>query len=299
MSPASTHTEVYRPFTGELDTRTPPCITLASVGIRAALRRKLPLVLLYGPPAIATIAFSFAVYVRYSALDEIPDSGFRAGVARTMADRLLAVREMIVQLNIQIRMFSTLAIAWYGAGLLSDDRVSGAHQLWFARPMTRLQYFLGKFLTAAFFGMLAVTLPIVVICATAAFNSPDWVFLKEDWPLVLKSLGFSTLWVVTLSSIVLACSSLADRKIFALAAMFAFLMISMPASGIVAGVYDDMERLMISPIFAFQALGEDWLGSNQGEFMEFADTGLVSVLAVTVLSLLICAWRLRKAEVVA
>ena len=299
MTRVTTHTEVYRRFEGELSAHAPAFWALAVMEIRTALRRKLPLLILYGPPAVATIAFSFLVYLRYSFLTQPPgEMGFRGGMAMTMADRLLHVREIVVQLNIQVRFFALLAVAWYGAGLLADDRTSGAHQLWFSRPLTRVGYLMSKFVTACFFGLLAVTAPILVLCSVAAFNSPDWVFLKEDWPLVLRSLGYSLLWVLTMSCIVLATSALSDRKSFSLAGVFGIIMITMGASFVMTEIYGDRTWMVISPTGAFQSIGEWMLDSRRGRLVDEAGAAGISIAIMTGASLAIVAWRLRKAEVV-
>ena len=88
-----------------------------------------------------------------------------------------------------MKLFALLATAWYGSGLFCEDRRAGAHQLYFARPITRLDYFLGKFLVAAFFGACAILVPALVICLVASFSSPEWSFLKEEGDLVFPESG--------------------------------------------------------------------------------------------------------------
>jgi ABC-type transport system involved in multi-copper enzyme maturation permease subunit len=302
VSRATTHTELYRPFAGKLSGGSPRWWTLATMEVRAAVRNRLALLILYSMPAIAMIVFSFVVYTRYALLDQPSEGGLGAGMGRMMVlqARILEVRENIVQFCIQVRFFALLATAWYGAGLLAEDLRSGAHQLYFSRPLTRWGYFLGKLAAAAFFGMLAVTLPIVVICFVAAFNSPDWQFLEDDWPLVLRSLGYSLIWVTAVASVVLAASAVAGRKVYALAGAFGFFMITTGIAGVLTAVLEDEAWLMLSPLFAFQAIGDEVMQrSDGGHFSDHVHLAWTCAAVMTGLSLALVAWRLRRVEVVA
>ena len=62
---SSTHTEVYRPFTGELIKKPRRSLILARSGVRIAFKRKLPALILYVPVAIATIAMCVFVNTRF------------------------------------------------------------------------------------------------------------------------------------------------------------------------------------------------------------------------------------------
>jgi len=123
---ARTHTEVYRRFEGQLG-RTPLRFwALAAAGIRIGLRPKLPLLLLYTPPAIATVVFSFLVYGRYAAeagVDAI--GGIEGGMAKAMANRALQqleVKNQIARFHEGMAWFSLLATSWFGCGLFAEDR---------------------------------------------------------------------------------------------------------------------------------------------------------------------------------
>src|SRR6185503_17346408 len=63
---ATTNTEIYRKFQGELRPASLRFLPLAHAAIRTLTKRKLPLLILYAPPVIATVIFSFVVYLRFS-----------------------------------------------------------------------------------------------------------------------------------------------------------------------------------------------------------------------------------------
>jgi ABC-type transport system involved in multi-copper enzyme maturation permease subunit len=298
---AATHTEVYRRFEGRLRTHPLRFWPVFAAGVRVAKRRRLTLLLLYAVPAMATVIFSFVVYGKYAAEAQMMPGGFSGGAMVDMfarrAMRQLEVRNQIVLFNTQMQFFALLAAAWFGTGLLADDRRAGAHQLYFARPLTRLDYFLGKFATAAFFTACAVTLPGLVICLVASFASPEWSFLKQEGDVVWRTLVYSLVWVVVTSSVALCASSLAPRKAFALAGFFGFFMVLQPFS-MLLGELESPRYYALSPLNDLQQVGTSIFALE----LTWPDLplGLAwGVLAgVTAVSLAIVAWRLRRLEVV-
>jgi hypothetical protein len=191
---ASTHTEIYRPFRGVLARGGRRWRPLAGSTLRSALSKKLPL-LLFAPPAIATGG---------------------------MAGSLIEVKSQIVGFHMAMDFFVLLIVAWYGSGMISEDVRRKAHLLYFARPLTRLDYLLGKWLPLVLLGSLATLGPGLVICTVAAFGSPSWSFVTEGGDTIWKMIAYSLISVCVQSSLVLAISSLTRRKAHALAVSLGF-----------------------------------------------------------------------------
>ena len=224
---ASTHTEIYRPFEGELRPRPLRFLTIAWSGIRLSLRKKLPLLLLFTPPWIACIIASFLVQLKFTAESgNVPGvDAAQAAMIGAAAGSLLQVSQLIVNyINFPpVLIFAILSIAWYGSGLIAEDRRLGANLLYFSRPITRLDYLLGKFFAAAAFGAFALLAPVLVVCSVAAFSSPNWSFVTEQYKVILASIGFATILISLITILVLAVSSLVERKTLALVGVFGFM----------------------------------------------------------------------------
>jgi ABC-type transport system involved in multi-copper enzyme maturation permease subunit len=205
---------------------------------------------------------------------------------------------MILEFSKGMGTFALLAVAWFASGLFCEDRKAGAHQLYFARPITRLDYFLGKFLVAAYFALKAVLVPVLATCIAAAVFSPEWAFLKEEWDVFFRATAFSLLWTVVVCSLVLAASSLASRKSFALLGVFGFVMLSVPFAGIL-GQFVDRRLFALALLIDLDALGQAIFGRpTEIEGV----TGASALGFVTLLSAFCWAviWlRLRRLEVVA
>ena len=306
---AATHLEVYRPFRGRLAAGRVRFLTLYAAGFKTAVKKKLPLVLFFAPIAIATVIFSFTVYAGF-AIDEGSTPSALGGetslaglLGKTLlaqrAQQILRARDMIVNFHLSTNVFALLVMAWFGAGLLAEDRRAGAHLLYFARPLSRLDYVAGKFLTVATFGVLAAVAPGLVICTVATFASPEWSFLREEGLVIVHTLSFGLLTTVLVSSIVLCVSSLASRRIFALLGVFGLFMLSSATAGILATLQHDGSFRALSPMFSLARIAA-WIFELRVPRGHWS-VGLawISVLTAILLSLSIVAWRTRRLDVVA
>jgi ABC-2 type transport system permease protein len=252
---ASTHTEIYRPFQGELARGGQRWVPLAQSTLRGALAKKIPL-LLFAPPAIATVIFSFVVYAKFALeagsnpIPGTPDApAGPAGAIGSMAGSLIEVRGQIVGFHMAMDFFVLLVVAWYGSGMIAEDVRRKAHLLYFARPLTRLDYLLGKWLPLALLGSLATLVPGLVICTVAAFASPHWSFVTEEGDTIWKMVAYSCVSFSVLSSVVLAVSSLTRRKTHALAVSLGFFALLGGLGVMLAGMNREPAWNMIS-VFA-------------------------------------------------
>jgi ABC-type transport system involved in multi-copper enzyme maturation permease subunit len=298
---AITNTEVYRRFEGEFRPHPLRFVPLFRSGVDVAVTRKLPLILFYAPPAIAGIVFSFIVHAKYTLEAQISgeDLDLSARIAATMAGQMVLVREQVIQSSEVIRAFTMLVIAWFGAGLIANDRRLGAHLLYFSRPMTRLDYFLGHFMTVGFFGLLAVLVPGLLVCTIAIFSSPEYSFLKHEWDVILATIGYSLVYVGTLSAMVMAVSSLVKRKAFALAGIFGIAAGSHPVGVVLWQLQRDKDFLLFSLWANFESLA-DWMFSSSDPQHDWNPMWSLSILlGLFGASVTVCAWRIRRMEVVA
>lgn len=307
---AEAHLEVYRRFQGELRAHPLRFWPILASGVRTALKGKLALILLYAPLVIGTVLFSFFVYAKFAGeqmLEQLPlEEGDLTEFARQQAlalarqgMQLLEVRNLIALFQLATVLFSLLATAWYGSGLFCEDRRAGAHQLYFARPITRSDYFLGKFLVLAFFTALTTLAPALVICLVATFSSPDWSFLKEEGDVIWRTTIAAAVWIALTGSATLAISSLTRRKVFALIGCIALIVILEVTGGLLADLASDRLRAF-APLVSYHNAATWILGVElpDGPQVELRDAWIV-LGALTGAALATIALRLRRLEVVA
>ncbi|TDJ74587.1 MAG: hypothetical protein E2O39_04740 [Planctomycetota bacterium] len=299
---ATTHTEIYRPFEGTLSTRSFRFLTIAWSGIRLASKKKLPLLVMLGPPAMAAIIFSFIVYASY-ALQKGEVPGIDAGQAQmvlALAGKNTEVAEQIVSFLTfpLVRGFVLLTVAWFGAGMIAEDRRLGAHLLYFSRPITRLDYLLGKFLATAWFGCLALLVPAIAINTIAAFSSPDWSYVKDQWDVILKTVAFSAAWIAIITALVLAVSSLVERKTLALAAVFGLVFLTEAVSNVLFQLTHESRYRLLS-LFRNTDRLADWAFARKTSYDWAPEASLCAVSMLFASTLFVLWWRLRRMEEVA
>jgi len=298
---AITQTEVYRRFDGALRAHALRFLPITLSGIRVATRRKRPLILLYAVPALRAVASCVFVYMTFFIQEgaSSPDAPAQLSMAAGMAGMLLDVRTHVVALNDEIWFFQLLAVTWYGSGLICEDRRHGAHLLYFSRPLTRIDYFLGKLGITAFFGALAILAPTLSVCAFAAVASPEWSFLTEQGDVVVATVVYGVSWVVVVSLIVLAISSLAKRRTFALIGSFAFFVLADGVSRVGVELTRDQRFELISPPANLQVWGHWLFSATRGELGSVELSSLAALGGVCVLAILVLVRQLGRMEVVA
>ena len=304
---AETHLEVYRPFQGKLSEHPLRFWPLLTTGLRTDLKQRKALVILYLPATIVTVILCFVMYVKFTAEQMVPESDGSSldlrealvqGMMRAQAEQLFGIVNLILQFSKGMGSFALLAVSWFASGLLCEDRKAGAHQLYFARPITRFDYFLGKFLTAAFFAACAMVVPLLAVCIAATFCSPEWSFLKKEWDVYFRVLAFSGLWTVVCSSLVLMASSLASRKSFALLGIFGFVMLSLPVGGIL-GEFVDKNLFALMLFVDLDVLAHDFFGQPSEIQGVNVGSAWIAVGALLAVSWSVIWLRIRRLEVVA
>ncbi len=299
---ASTHTEIYRPFRGSLRDHPQRWLTIGTSSVRQGFKRKLPALLLFTPVAIGCVIACFKVYFAFSLLsgDLVNNNSLQAqGMAQMVASVLGDVVENIFLYMQGMSFFSLMIVAWYGAGLIAEDRRLGANLLYFARPISRVDYLLGKGYGAAAFGFLALTLPCLMVCFVAAFTSPEWSFLRDEWTTILKVILYTGFWVATVTMLVLAISSLVGRKTHALIGVIGTIVISSGVSEVMANLFREDSFSLLNLFQNFERVGI-WIfdrrqhGPDVSIEQTFAALGVFWGICLLILSL-----RIRKLEVVA
>lgn len=105
--------------------------------------------------------------------------------------------------------------------LISQDFRSRAFLLYFSRPITSLQYILGKAACVMFF-LASITLaPAMLLFTTAILLSPDLGVLASTWDLSLRILAASLAIMIPCTCLSLMLSSLASESRYASFAWFA------------------------------------------------------------------------------
>lgn len=105
--------------------------------------------------------------------------------------------------------------------LISQDVRSRAFLLYFSRPLSPLQYILGKCLVVLFYALLITLAPALLLFAAGVLFSPGAEVLLATWDLPLRILLAAAVITVPSTLLALALSSLTTESRFAAAGWFA------------------------------------------------------------------------------
>ncbi len=102
--------------------------------------------------------------------------------------------------------FTAFAIAVVAGGAVADDRAAGAFDLYFARPLTRMDYALGKLLGAGLVPGVTLLVPVALLWLIAVGIAPPGL-REQMWWLVVPALGGAALASAVLASTIVGVSA--------------------------------------------------------------------------------------------
>jgi ABC-type transport system involved in multi-copper enzyme maturation permease subunit len=135
-----------------------------------------------------------------------------------------------------------LLVVIAGPGLISRDLRFNALPLYFARPLTRLDYFAGKL---GVIGALVAAVAVVpALCAylIGVCFSLDVSVVRDTYPVLLGSVAYGLVVTLSTGTLMLAMSSLTRRSLYVGFAWAGLWIISGSVGGILSGVHGDAVR---------------------------------------------------------
>ncbi len=114
-----------------------------------------------------------------------------------------------------------LLVGMIAPPLISQDFRSRAFLLYFARPITPIEYVLGKACVVWFYLAAITTLPALALYVLGVSLSPDLSVVVETWDLPLRILGASLILMLPTTALALFFSSMTTESRYAGFAWFA------------------------------------------------------------------------------
>ncbi len=182
--------KVYRPYQGSLDANRWPALSIIRLETRLSLRKPWVRRLLIG----AGIPLLFMTALLY----------FNVVIEGRTRARILDLKVYTNLYKAEI-LFLMLLMAAAGSGSIARDVASRAHQLYFSRPLTSLQYCLGKTLSLCLLFSIGFVVPGLALCAIdlALSSEPD----LAAFGLKLVQVGGYALLLSAVTACLIACLS--------------------------------------------------------------------------------------------
>jgi ABC-2 type transport system permease protein len=210
----------YQHWQGPLSGHAWRWLTIARHGVRVQMKNRILrlLVLLAWLPALALV-----VFLALWGLVEQRNQTILPLVQAILPPEILrdpsAYRETMWTLGysyfFKFEMYGImLLVVVAGPGLISRDLRFNALPLYFARPLTRLDYFAGKL---GVIGALVATVavgPAVFAYLVGICFSLDISVVKDTYPVLLGSAGYGLVITLSTGTLILAMSSLTKRSLY-------------------------------------------------------------------------------------
>ncbi len=286
----------YRHWDGALSGHATRWLTITQHGVRQALRNKwlVGLLLLSQLPMIG---LSFVAYGMLQAGDRIAQMEGADAAAVRMAEGLGA--DFFMKL-VPMEIFWVVVIcAFAGAGLVARDRESRALEIYFSRPLTRLDYLIGKFGIIFTFSMFATIVPSLLLYAVAVICQPTMGYLKQTWTMPFALAAVSIVISTSASAVVLAFSSLGSRYRLVAVGWIGFYFVSIGFAQMLFGLTKQPEFTIVGFMNNLERVAIALLGATVRREYDYSWMWSALVLAVlTFGGLLLVLRRVRAVEAV-
>jgi ABC-2 type transport system permease protein len=128
--------------------------------------------------------------------------------------------------------FMMIIVAIVGPDLISKDLRFNAIPLYFSRPLTRWDYFLGKLGVIGFFVGLVTVAPVTIAYVLGVAFSLDVKIVQDTWHLWIGGVLAGLVMVVSAGTLMLALSSLTRNSRYVSALWIGFWLVTQVVSGI-------------------------------------------------------------------
>jgi ABC-type transport system involved in multi-copper enzyme maturation permease subunit len=195
------HDLSYRHWEGKLKSHSFRWWAITYENLKVVLRRKLFIILILVPAVIQFFVFGGLIY-------GVNTYGFFSNLS-------LITPEFFFRFCFQQTFFILLICVFGGSGLISNDLKSNALQLYFSKPLTRLDYAVGKIATI-FIMLECITLvPGILLFLEHSVLSQDTTFIREQYWIIGSIFLYSLILSVPITFLTLALSSITKNNRFA------------------------------------------------------------------------------------
>jgi len=102
-----------------------------------------------------------------------------------------------------------------GAGEIAEDLRSGGLVFYLGRPVTRLDYLLGKTVSVSFVVSLVTLVPALFLFTVQSLFEGEWAWFRDHLRVLPAILGFTVILCLFVSGLVLGVSAIARRRLWA------------------------------------------------------------------------------------
>lgn len=197
-------------------------------------------------------------------------------------------------------MWAVVFSAVIGSRLVSNDLRSEAFYIYLAKPMSRLDYFIGKVLACIAWTTAVTLAPALWVYFAARGAQNNLIKLSDANEIFFELLGVQLLLLLVCSCTAVAISSLTKRWALALIAWIGLAFIMIPIAEITSEATRDPEWQYLSLVHNVWIVGQHMFERETSPVFSPAWEGslwcLIGLIVVSLAVFLVRVWKLEAAE---
>jgi ABC-2 type transport system permease protein len=184
------------------------------------------------------------------------------------------------------------------AGLIAEDRRTNALQLYLSKPLTRVEYILGKLVPPLAYVLFVTWVPALLLLLLQIIFAGSLAFLRANFFLLPAITLFSLIQAMLAAFVILALSSLTKSRRFVSIMYAAVVFFSYAMYQVLRGITTSRTWAVISPLEMLNIIANATFRSR-GEPAVPVYVAVIVVLVMIGMAVLILERRIRAVEVVA
>ena len=285
--------QTYRHFDGEVR-RHFRWMIVVKQELRVLLGMKLFMLLLLG--ALLHFLLRLLQVVAYDVVVQDPNNPLSAMLKQVT---MLVVDKDMMRAFVQFQTpLVFLMMLYIGAGMISNDFSNNLMEVYFSKPITWLDYALGKVLTLLFVGLSITAVPSVILVLVHNLLLPGMETIQTSWWWIFAAIGYSLIIVLPTALGILASSSLLQSQNYAAIAVFLVIVANSSMGLLLSQLLYDRDYALVAFPYTIETIGEYLFGIRR-QHQASLPIALSYVAFVCLASLWIIFRRVRRAEVAA
>lgn len=241
----------YTHWDGELIKRKFPWLPMTWIGIKITFRKKF-FKFTFFLALIPSLAFLAGIYIS----ERLEDFQFMTNDMDTLNFLQISPLYFKNYLTGSFLLFMMIVILVFcGAGLISEDLKHNALQLYFSRPIRKVDYLLGKASVIAFYLLILTLIPGWLFVGTKLLFAGNFDFFHQYPWLPLSVLGYSLFLTAFFAAYTLFLSSLSQNRRYVSLILFGLYLVSDIIFGIFYGIFHHPYLSLLSIKVNLQQVG--------------------------------------------
>ena len=190
-----------------------------------------------------------------------------------------------------------IILLYAGSGMICNDFKNNLMEVYFSKPLTWVDYSLGKALTLILMGLSITALPGIILVGLHNLLLPSMDTLSASWWWPLAIVAYSFVIVIPITLGILACSALLPSQNYAAITVIMALVANSSLGVLFASMLRQRDYMAISFPLAMRRIGETVFGDERVLFSLSWYWCFLYVAVVCVIALLIILRKVRRAEI--